>query len=161
MSKKHKKSTNSKRKIASACYMPEESKIPRAEAVNSNLFIEFKACQMDAGGPYGWSNFDSSCLKELMQKIFETQKLTWQVIAENGSHPISINKLVHHAQKRLTTIKKDDLDDLYSLRISGKKRIWGIRERNIFWILWWDPNHESMSKSKETYLKCNGAMIVL
>ena len=149
MSKKYKNSTNSKRKIASACYMPEESKIPRAEADNSNLFIEFKVDQIDKEGPYGWNKFDSSCMKELMQKIFETQKLTWQVIAENGSHPISINKLVHHAQKRLTKIKKDDLDDLYSLRISGKKRIWGIRERNIFWILWWDPNHEVCPSQKK------------
>ena len=33
--------------------------------------------------------------------------------------------------------KKDDLDQLYSLRLTGKKRIWGIKEGNILWEWQW------------------------
>ena len=32
-------------------------------------------------------------------------------------------------------LDKDDCDELFSLRITGRKRIWGIKDGNILWIL--------------------------
>jgi hypothetical protein len=68
--------------------------------------------------------------------------MTWQEHYKNGSHLVKIVKILPSMQKRLIEIEKEDLDELYSLRLSGKKRIWGIKESNILWLLWWDPNHE-------------------
>ena len=53
-----------------------------------------------------------------------------------------VAKIVPEMQKRLCDLEKEDLDELYSLRLSGKKRIWGIKESNLLWFLWWDPEHE-------------------
>ncbi len=33
---------------------------------------------MDMLGPWGWSNFDGLKIQELLKRIFEFQKLTWQ-----------------------------------------------------------------------------------
>ncbi|HSX38101.1 MAG TPA: hypothetical protein VLE95_04640 [Chlamydiales bacterium] len=96
---------------------------------------------MDREGPWGWDQFDPLQIKELLQKIFKNQKLTWQDLRNNGSHFVNRSDLCPEAQKRLMQIKKDDLDQLFSLRITGRKRLWGIKEGNVLWLLWWDPEH--------------------
>jgi len=30
---------------------------------------------------------------------------------------------------------------MYAIRLSGKKRVWGIREGRLFSLVWWDPEH--------------------
>lgn len=97
---------------------------------------------MDRSGPWGWDGFDPSLLQELFQKVFESQKLSWQDLVKNGSHLVDIEQLCPEAQKRLYQIQKEDLDQLFSLRITARKRVWAIKEGKILWLLWWDPNHE-------------------
>ena len=47
------------------------------------------------------------------------------------------------ARDRLQKLKLDDIDELMSFRISGKERVWSIRQlNNVMKVLWWDPNHE-------------------
>lgn len=137
-------------KIPKAFIAPVESKTPKAGAFpNDRCQPEFRAEQIDKTGPWGWDNFDSSQIQEVFQKLFESQKLTWHDLRNNGSHAVNRIDLCADAQKRLTQIQKDDLDQLFSLRLTGRKRIWGIKEGNIFWLLWWDPNHEVCPSNKK------------
>ncbi|MBX7259668.1 MAG: hypothetical protein K1Y02_25150 [Candidatus Hydrogenedentes bacterium] len=53
-----------------------------------------------------------------------------------------INEICKNAQKRLSEIRQDDIDELFSFRIMKKKRLWGILDRHVFKILWWDPDHQ-------------------
>lgn len=131
---------------------PTESKTPKTGIfLSDNSYLDFKADQMDLDGPWGWNLFDSTNMQEVFQKIFESQKLSWQELRNNGSHFVDMEDLCPQAQKRLINIKKEDLDQLFSLRLTGRKRIWGIKEGNIFWLLWWDPSHEvSPSYKKHT-----------
>ena len=130
---------------------PHERKEPKLSAfpVDDRNGFEFKAEQMDKKGQWGWDNFESKDTREVFQRIFELQKLTWQELVKTGSHPISIQDIIPAAQKRLIEIEKDDFDELFSLRVVGRKRIWAIRERNILWLLWWDPNHEVCPSHKK------------
>jgi hypothetical protein len=131
-------------------FNPIESKTPKFGVFPSDQNQpEFKSEQMDNEGPWGWNYFNSAHLQELFQKIFESQKLSWQDLRNNGSHFVNREDLCSEAQKRLTNIQKEDLDQLFSLRIMGRKRIWGIKEGNILWFLWWDPNHEVCPSSKK------------
>jgi hypothetical protein len=70
---------------------------------------------------------------------FET--MAWPEILGRNNHAIPLGDLCYAAQKRLVEIQQDDVDDLISLRLTGTMRVWGIRDRNILKILWWDPNH--------------------
>lgn len=122
---------------------PTESKIPKMGGFpNENKHLEFRADQMDIDGLWGWEGISALKLKEIFSKIFACQKLTWQDLRTKGSHLVDLKDLSSKAQKRLEKIEKDDQDQLYSLRLSGKERIWGIKDGNIFSLLWWDPNHE-------------------
>jgi len=143
MSKKNKNSKSKQdSKIAVADFLPSSERNPRIAIENQKCIPEFRTDQMDMEGEWGWSKFNIIHLKEFLTKIFESQKLNWQTLYQKKSHLVDIVKLVPNAQKRLQKIGKDDIDQLYSLRISGKKRIWGIKEGNLFWLLWWDPEHE-------------------
>ena len=61
---------------------------------------------------------------------------------KRNNHSVEIDKLSSTAQTRLTEIQLDDIDELVSLRLSAKERIWGILEQGVLIILWWDPNHQ-------------------
>ena len=45
------------------------------------------------------------------------------------------------AKRRLEN-REIETDELISLRMGTKKRLWGIREGSVFHILWWDPEHQ-------------------
>lgn len=71
--------------------------------------------------------------------------MTWKDICKNNnSHTMRLNKIAKNAQTDLLEkLTNDyDLDSVFSLRLSGKARIWGVREREAFYLLWWDPEHE-------------------
>lgn len=67
--------------------------------------------------------------------------MKWSEILNRNSHAVPISKICPEAQGRLKELKQDDVDELISLRLTGKKRVWGIRDQNILKILWWDPEH--------------------
>lgn len=129
---------------------PLENKVPKAPVFRTEPCVpEFKAGQMDMGGPWGWSKFDPWQLQEFLQKIFDSQKLTWQALRENGSHFVEVGTLCPAAQKRLTELQKDEYAELFSLRLTGKNRVWGIKDGNILWLLWWDPEHQVCPSHKK------------
>jgi len=68
------------------------------------------------------------------------------------SHPIPVAKLNKEAIKRLTELKLDSYDILYSLTITGKQRVWGImiEETGTFQVLWYDSKHEVYPVSVRT-----------
>jgi hypothetical protein len=52
-----------------------------------------------------------------------------------------VDKLVPEARRRLIQLKLEDIDELLSLRLSGKQRVWGILSEGVAALLWWDPDH--------------------
>src|ERR1700722_2116067 len=121
-------SAKNHKKIPKILTSPVESKTPKAGVLPTDRFHpEFRAEQMDLDGPWGWNKFDSSQIQQVLQKIFESQKLTWQDLRNNGSHFVDREDLCSEAQKKLVQIQKEDLDQLFSLRLTGRKRIWCIK----------------------------------
>jgi hypothetical protein len=142
-------SAKNRNKTPKASVSPVESKIPKAGGFPTDQCQPiFRAEQMDLSGPFCWT-LDPSQIQEVFQKIFDTQKLTWQDLRNNGSHFVNKLDLCTEAQKRLILIQKEDLDQLFSLRITGRKRIWDIKEGNILWLLWWDPDHKVCPSHKK------------
>jgi hypothetical protein len=107
---------------------------------------------LDFEGPWGWGDMDADTLKYIHGKLAQFETMTWAEInhPNTGCHPIKIKDLCSEAQKRLTELKVIRFEEeLFSLRLSGKERLWGIRERHFFKILWWDPRHEVYPVSKK------------
>lgn len=122
---------------------PPERKYPRGvekprEIVES---ISWHIRTIDKEGPWRWKQIDGITLEDVLSKMSNFETMKWVEILKQNNHVISISKICPDARKRLETLRQDDVDELISLRLSGKNRVWGIRDRNILKILWWDPEH--------------------
>lgn len=89
-------------------------------------------------------------VKKIHPKLLEYERCTWREIesmqygnkGKTKNHFISVEKLAPEAKNRLKELKMDDVDELFSLRLEGKLRIFGIRDLNVLNIVWIDPEHE-------------------
>lgn len=142
-----------------ACKKPKQaisiikSKEPRSIAVS---FDTERCCwrvgRFDYDHPkWGKNNFKTeSDLFEFLSKLTSFETRTWNEIKSdtggrshgNQSHDIAVASLSREARTRLCELKLDDLDVLYSMRLAGKIRLWGIKEGSCLELLWYDANHE-------------------
>jgi hypothetical protein len=93
-------------------------------------------------GLWGWSGLTSSHIDPLHAKCkdWETMRAS-ELFGQGGNKLIPFANLCKLARKRLEEIELDDLDGLWELRLSGKRRVWGTRLEHIFYLIWWDPDH--------------------
>ncbi|MCY4128054.1 MAG: hypothetical protein OXG15_02300, partial [Gammaproteobacteria bacterium] len=82
---------------------------------------------------------DPETHQRVIEKLSGFEQLNPEQIKKTGSHPIEVGKLVKDARDRLQQLHKDDVDELYSFRISSRERVWCIRKQNVMEVLWWDP----------------------
>ncbi|OAJ69049.1 hypothetical protein [Gluconobacter cerinus] len=108
--------------------------------------------QVDWGGPYCWAAVPAEkILREVIPRLQEFEKKKWGEIQATGSHDIEVENIIKAAQVRLQMIYKDQYDSVYSLRVQGEERIFGVKDKAIFRVLWWDPKHSICpSKLKHT-----------
>lgn len=135
-------------------YEPNPTKSPKLPAESAKSgdgeIISWHLRTADLEGPWGWKSCNPQAFWDLIgAKIGSFEQMTWGEIVRGGSHSVPIGKLVPDAQKRLSEINQDDVDDLFSLRLSGKQRILGIRTRSILKVLWWDPEHTACPSEKK------------
>lgn len=131
--------------------IPKHSRTPISNPISTeNLPIRWSFSRLDSGGEWSFLNICKNTLHQLITKKFgEIEGLKWGQLKANGSHHVETYKLIKSAQERLLHLKMEDYDQLFSLRLSGKERVWGIKEGQIFFILWWDPHHAICISNKK------------
>lgn len=136
------------KKQPKAVYKLKPSKIPHAKENPEKFWKEkpsWRISMLEMCAPFGWHKIDRTALDSIRQKLGHFESMTWNDILIKGNkqnHRVSRNKLSRDAQQRLEILKQDDIDELVSLHLSGKERIWGILESDVLRLLWWDPNHK-------------------
>ena len=123
-----------------------------AEPSYNQHVLSWHVSLMETVDPFGWHAVDRDKAVQILQKLgnFETQ--TWNNLIIEGkknNHSVLIEDLCKAARDRLTQLNQDDIEALVSLHLSGKERIWGIRDKYIFKILWWDPDHQVCPSPKK------------
>lgn len=105
-----------------------------------NLVWSFSV--MDFEGPFGWDKCDDH---EKFIEIFKRKKLfegmTYNEILKTESHPIETYRLSKEARDRLVDLKLDEWDEVFSLRLTGRNRVFCLKDEGVMRILWWDPEH--------------------
>ena len=98
---------------------------------------------LDLEGPFGWRKCADAHLEPILNGLQSFETMNWTDIEQRKScHSMPVPALCKEARERLGELKLDDVDVLYQLRLSGTQRVWGIRDRNILKLLWWDPDHD-------------------
>ncbi len=98
-----------------------------------------------------WTIYCEDFYKTVIPKLKDFEGMTWNDIKsqthdrnnKSNNHYLSIEDLTVEAQGMVDE-QKDNVDGLFSLRINNLKRLVGILEENIFYILWYDQEHKSI-----------------
>jgi hypothetical protein len=137
------KSKRPRKKQVRAAFNPAAEKLPKA-AVSENNDTKSPAwcfALADTAGPFRWQGIVPAHLVDLLHHLKSFQSMTWKQIKDAGSHNVELSMASAEACKRIAEIKLDDLDELFSLRVTGRRRVIGVLNGARFSFLWWDPDH--------------------
>lgn len=97
-----------------------------------------------------WSLVKSDFFNEILPKLINFERRTWGDIVSDKKHNhwIDTGDFIKEAQDRLIELKIY-YDQLFSLHLTGKMRLFGYIEDGIYYIIWYDANHEICPSHKK------------
>jgi len=102
--------------------------------------------------PFGWDVLDEAALHKIRERLANLESMTWREIlikSKKQHHTIRVAALSTENQKHLREIGQHDVDRLVSLRVSSRERIFGILDKAVLRLLWWDPEHQIYPSPKK------------
>ncbi len=89
---------------------------------------------------------------DILPKLRDFETMTWAEIKrqtysgkkgrrKTNHHYVDTERLPNNAKQRLIHLKLDDHDQLFSLRLNSRIRIYGIVVGHVFRIVWYDSDH--------------------
>ncbi|HEV3158311.1 MAG TPA: hypothetical protein VGZ00_13285 [Candidatus Baltobacteraceae bacterium] len=94
--------------------------------------------------PFGWHIVTRTEMLLIIEKLKFYEEKTWrQILVDERyhNHPIPRNELGRAAQECLDEVWQGGVDEVFSLRLNNKSRIFGIMNMGAFHLLWWDRDH--------------------
>ena len=116
----------------------------------------FKQCDLEHEK---WSiKNNEAFLDNILSKLISYEGMTWggDTISFRGksvgngtnNHFEYIANMSKDAQRRAKDIHLD-VDQLFSLRLTGKERLYGVLNNGVFSVLWYDSEHEIYPSAKK------------
>lgn len=81
----------------------------------------------------------------VFNRLVSFERQTWGGIVtdKKNNHFIAPNQMIKAARKRIEELRyMEYADSLFSVRVGGRERLWGILADGIFYVVWYDQNHE-------------------
>ena len=148
--------TNNSQKVAKSSSTPSQDKKVKDSSPRSTNddHPSWRFTKLELVDPFGWHTIDTALLHFIRGKLQDFESMTWNqilVVGKKFNHSVKVSEIERSAMERLRSLRLDDIEELISLRVTGAKRIWGIRQGGALLLLWWDPNHQVCpSKLKHT-----------
>ncbi|MGX4686177.1 hypothetical protein JNUCC83_04670 [Vagococcus sp. JNUCC 83] len=94
--------------------------------------------------------------QDILDKLISFEGMTWSQINQqtygkdnkSSNHFIEVEQLDKVAKERLSELKIFD-DEIYSLRLQGEVRLFGLLTNGVYHILWYDSKHEVCKSNKK------------
>jgi len=94
--------------------------------------------------PYGWHELSLHQIRYIQGKLVEFERKTWNeilVFAKKQNHSVPVSGLKCPRARKWMRENMPDQEELWSLRLSGAERIWGVYSEGVFNLIFWDPEH--------------------
>ena len=115
--------------------------------------VSWRFSRMDRGGKWGRGRISGEMWLFIITKLMNFDSMTWDELLKdtrgrshkgrgNANHGIPVGRLPKESRMRLKEAGRYDIEELFSLRLSNRKRIFGVREGSVLEVLWYDPDHE-------------------
>lgn len=119
---------------------------------SDRLYPVWRFDKLDRGGKFAFDlNREDFEHKHFLDKMISYSRLSWQEIkrqthdksGKSKNHFIPADELSKEAQERIKILHLEEYSDsIFSFAFLNKLRIFGYRENEYFYVLWYDPNHE-------------------
>jgi hypothetical protein len=134
------------KKIPKIVAAPEAKKEPRIAALPPSFrggVIAWRFNAVDKNGPFSWLALDDPAEhKAVIEAMADIETMREADLDARGCHFIALGKLAKAAQDRLMELRLDDLDELYSIRLNGRGRVFCVHRPQYMRVLWFDPDHQ-------------------
>ena len=126
------------------------------DTLAATLLIVWSFAKIDRNGEFAFNpNRKDFKLDDFLQKLLEFSTMKWSELfppdeRKSRHHALKESSLSKQALTRIEALKLDEeIDNLFSLALSGKVRLIGIREGAVFQVVWYDANHEFAPSTKK------------
>lgn len=125
-------------------------KVPPSPTVQGRI-LSWRFSAADRGGPFSCASLmaDGASVAHVLKRLVGFETMSESGLRQGGSHTIDKGDLSKEAQARLEAIELDDIDQLWSFRITGSARVWCRVESGVMHLLWWDPYHQVCPSAKK------------
>ena len=139
--------SRNRRKRARQVESPPGKRPKHPKQVESNVHsmnFQWRVDAIDLEGDWGWQRATIEVLfKKIIPKLHQFETMTWgQLEGSSNHHFVGWDRLCRAAQRRLEELRREDISELFSLRMDSRARIWGQRDVARLNLLWWDPDHQ-------------------
>lgn len=111
----------------------------------SDQRICWRFAHVDHESRWGFDRMESEVLCEVLRKLSDCESMTVNELRTSRrlfkEYDLP-SGLCKEALARLTAVRRDDLTKIHRLQFTGTQRLYGFLERNIFHVVWWDPDHD-------------------
>lgn len=92
-------------------------------------------------GEFCFSTLKPDCKASFSESMFRRRDLTWKEIKNLGRHALGFEKISKHSiSAAIPEFITEDEGTLIAFRYNGKKAMVGYRLKDVFYVLWFDPN---------------------
>jgi hypothetical protein len=118
--------------------------LPGSELSEQRMCWRFE--HVDHEGRFGFDKVDGLTLRMILERLAAIEKMTMHELRNTAKllvrYDLPSPKLCKEARDRLAACGWDDMTSIHRLRIMQKQRLYGFLDRNVFHVVWWDPEHE-------------------
>ncbi len=102
-----------------------------------NSFIDYRHPK------FGWCTVDILYfLKNIIQRLQSYEGQVWHDLKlDHRCHPWGLDEIPKECYSRLEE-RQIDIEQLYQIPLGSKPRIIGYKDRQVFYLMWWDKEHE-------------------
>lgn len=116
-------------------------RISASEPINYDDSPPLFSLERVQGGKYCLSGLGQQHKADFADAIFTRRNLTWSEIKKAHRHKLGLEKIPKRSIKAgIPTFITDDVDHFLAFRFSGKRPMVGYRQRDVFFVLWFDHN---------------------
>jgi hypothetical protein len=135
------------KKVAFGAVPPGDKKPAIAADPISYLHLKasWRVRHVQMATPYGWRELSPEQIVYVQSKLSAFESMTWKEIfvdAKKQNHAIEVGDLKCDKARKWMESNMKGQPTLWTLRFTGKQRVWGIFSEGAYQIVFWDPEHQ-------------------
>lgn len=119
---------------------PNQGKISAERSVNYDDEPPVFSLKHVQPGAFCLSELNKDCKAQFAHSMFKRRDLSWRVLKRTDRHGLGLEQISPAAIKAPMPNVLSDGTDLIAFRYHGMRPMVGFRQRDVFYILWFDHN---------------------